>query len=352
VKLHRPLSPWVARYEHGSFGPINDGDERSDARESPLFAAGWQRVAVARDGQMFLGLSRVHGDPAYVELDDYSRPIEVAEDTLKAVIRVEQDWPVVREGLDALADAALPLRFWLLTRLDAEGDPPDPHFALLPWELVDRAADVIAAALESGARPTTVVEIRHWLTPAAPGIAGPLEQLGRGLRDDTADLTAAGTETLLANLRDLPLGRIPGRTRQKLGTLVRRLGPTEDGRHAAAAVTAERRLRDDGELPGDLSSLVLDVVPISYLDGPTPRRDRARLTVAGDPGSPVTGRLALRDGKLHVTLTGLDASVRPMTVAAGPDGSGAVPLQRVDRVFVATVRWTATDLPLRLVVIR
>ena len=60
MSVHRPLSAWVAELavRPAGLGPINDGEERSDARQLARFTDGWQRVTVPwGDHSHVLGIS-------------------------------------------------------------------------------------------------------------------------------------------------------------------------------------------------------------------------------------------------------------------------------------------------------
>ncbi|MEV6875292.1 hypothetical protein [Amycolatopsis sp. NPDC051128] len=230
TSIHRPLSAWIAHLvpNTNELGLVNDGDHRSDAREMAYFVDGWCRVAVPWGVDSFaLGLKR-GDDVVVVELDDVGAPITISPEALEAIDHIEQRWPVVdgtaADALLRLADAPLPVRYWLLERLDAEGDPPDEVFAILPWDLLDRAVDAVAAGLDLRGQVGALVEIRHWLTPAVRGLTGPIEQLDHGLRTGDRLIARLGASALLANLRDIPMLRIPERSRTGLSRLVTLLG--------------------------------------------------------------------------------------------------------------------------------
>jgi len=227
---HRPLSSWIAHLEPDSrrLGPVNDGDHRSDARQMSYFSEGWSRVAVSLGTTaQGLGLTRSDGTTV-LELDDYGAPIMVSRNAVEIVEEVEQRWPTVDgrtvERVRMLASESLPLRYWLLQRLDAEGDPPAETFAILPWELLDRVVDAVVVGLEQGRKGGTLVEIRHWLTPAVRGVTGPLEQLDHGLRANDPHAARLGASALLTGLRSVSLDRIPQHSRTGLSRLVTLLG--------------------------------------------------------------------------------------------------------------------------------
>ncbi|WP_345559764.1 hypothetical protein [Nonomuraea rosea] len=157
-------------------------------------------------------------------MDDFGRPITASRRAVEVIDRIEQQWPVIDGGtadmFGELGRESLPLRYWLLERLDAEADPPDEVFAILPWDLLDRAVEAVAAGLEPDRTVGELVEIQHWLTPAVRGLTGPLEQLDHGLRTGDRLIARFGANALLAGLHDLPLSRVPARSRAGLGRLV------------------------------------------------------------------------------------------------------------------------------------
>jgi hypothetical protein len=226
-----------------TLSPVNGGDERADAREMSHFADGWWRTAVRLGSGRVLGL--VHGTTGEtaVELDDYGAPIPVSPRGLAIVRRVESDWPRIDDAvvgdLLLLADEMLPLRYWFAERLVAEGKPPIEMFAILPWELLDHAVEVVDRALRGNNAIGDQVNVRHWLTPAVRGLSGPVEQLDHGLRVGDPLIARLGASALLANLRDMPLSRIPERSRDALGRLVVLLGRLDPlYRHLAGIVNA------------------------------------------------------------------------------------------------------------------
>jgi hypothetical protein len=223
--VHRPLSAWVSRLQDETLGPVNDCDDRADARAIESFSAGWDRAAVRWRNRTVLGLIDKAG-MMVVELDDYGRPIPITDLAFELIRAIERRWPAVELGekFQSLAGAALPLRYWLLERLAAEGDPPDEAFFILPWELLDRAVRSVLTTLATPDRAGELVEIRHWLTPAVRGLTAPLEQLDHGLRTGDGTIARLGAEGLLDRLRTIPLGRIPDESVAGLVPLVTRLG--------------------------------------------------------------------------------------------------------------------------------
>lgn len=246
--VHRPLSAWVSRLESETLAPVNDGEDRADARTIEYFSTGWNRTAVSWGHGQVLSLTADDG-AVVVELDDYGRPIPVTDSLLELVQEIEQDWPSVDpvllgNAIWRLHEAALPLRYWLLERLAAEGDPPDDVFAVLPWYLLDRAVASVLTTLGTPEQPGQLVEIRHWLTPAVRGLTGPLEQLDHGLRTGNGTIARFGVEGLLDSLQHIPLSRIPAESVASLVSLVMRLGEVEPlYRHASRVVRA--RLTED-----------------------------------------------------------------------------------------------------------
>jgi hypothetical protein len=264
--VHRPLSAWIAHLEpdSGQLGPVNDGDDSADAREMPYFSDGWQRVAVPTDaGTAALGLTS--GDATVVELDDFGAPIPASDEALRVITRLEQRWPVVDDEIQRLADEALPLRYWLLERLASEGEPQDDAFAILPWRLLDRAVAAVRRGLGPENGPGELVEIRHWLTPAVRGLTGPLEQLDHGLRVGDDTVARLGAYALLANLRDLPVSRIPEHSRRELDELVRLLGGL-DSAYLHMARVASARLADQPAVSRLRTELHSNLVPAASTD--------------------------------------------------------------------------------------
>ncbi|NUT95020.1 MAG: hypothetical protein HOY78_23655 [Saccharothrix sp.] len=235
--VHRPLSAWVSRWDGAALAPVNDGDDRADARWSTDFDIGWTRTAVQWRDKHVLGLS--DGEATVVELDDYGRPIPVTLEIASAVEHVELDWPRARPRPEDFAGAAIPLRYWLVQRLDEEGDPDVEAFHVLPWDLLDRAVASLITTLDRREEPAELVEMRYWLTPAVRGLAAPLEQLDHGLRTNDDRVARLGASSLLDNLRHIPLDRVPGNSVAGLIPLVHRLGAANPlFRHTARVVEA------------------------------------------------------------------------------------------------------------------
>jgi hypothetical protein len=296
----RPFSAWVAQVlpDVHALGPVNGGHHRADARAVPQFAQGWRRLAVPLSGDRHaLGLVNDRG-VTMAELDDHGVPIAVSLRVMPVLASVDRAWPEVDRALldeiRVLATESLSLRYWLLTRLNAEGDPPDEVFEILPWELLDRAAAAVTAGLEPGGRLGELVEIRHWLTPAVRGLTAPLEQLDHGLRTGDGHLARLGATALLNSLRDLP-SRVPHRCKPTLRSLVSRLGEVDRlYRHAARFITAA--LADGDEPPRLRTELNPVMEPAASTDGV-----RERVEQLGDEDQHVR-LVATRAGWVRVTV--------------------------------------------------
>jgi hypothetical protein len=351
---HRPLSVWVAWVNGNSLGPINNGAERADARDLDAFVdSAWGRSGVTWNGESVLALQIT--DQSVVELDDHGRPIAASPHAVEVIGDAEDRWPHVTDELLQLRDESLPLRYWLLQRLDAEGDPPDAVFALLPWELLDLAAEMVSTGLRSGGFTGPVVEMRHWLTPAVRGVTGPLEQLDHGLRTGRLDIARTGAVTLLTNLRDVPLTRIPAATRARLGTLVTLLGQADGENRALADTVAARLAGAESAVPADVSSLFALVVPASYAgtEDDVPATQPARLEFDASTtailGPEVRGRLSRRGAELVVTLTRVAADLPPLSVETGEPDAVAVRLEPSGGSLRARLPWHRPGLPERLI---
>ncbi|MFD8231830.1 hypothetical protein ACFV20_08030 [Streptomyces sp. NPDC059696] len=264
---HRPLARWVARLgatgsgAHASgpqriTGPVNDGAERTDARMLPVFRdPAWRRRSVPAhrgNGPAVPALALHHPvrGVTYVELDDHGNPLRAGARGTELVARIETRWdapPSDPDALGVLAAESLDLRHALLHRLAAETAPPPALFHTLPWDALDTVADQVLAQLDGAApagRPG--VELRHWFTPAATRLAGPLAVLERGLRERRHPAALRHeAATLLTGLLAARSERIPVRTADRLALLAERLA-TRDVllRHPARVVAS--RLRTTG----------------------------------------------------------------------------------------------------------
>jgi hypothetical protein len=360
--VHRPLSAWVAQLHADpsgllALGSVNDGDDRADARLLAGFAEDWRRTAVQWGDRHVLGLVHPATSVAVVELDDFGAPIVVSTAAAALIDRAERDWPAVDGALalefQALAEESLPLRYWLLERLDAEGAPPDTVFAVLPWELLDRAVAAVRAALDGGIGE--LVEIRHWLTPAVRGVTGPLEQLDEALRT-RPDLFIVAASALLRNLTAVPVARIPRSSREQLRGLVIALGRIDvqlthlaDEADAALAGPA---VGGPAEPPAAWFGAELVGVGYKGTSAPaTPGAATLALTASAAAllGPGVRGTVSRTAGGLAVTLARLDPAAPAMTVSTGEPGAPVVPFARRGAALTATLPWDRPELPARLV---
>ncbi|MEU6314697.1 hypothetical protein [Streptomyces sp. NPDC047014] len=258
--VHRPLSGWVRAASPGPggawtpSGPLNDGDERADARGLPRFASGWERGALAMaGGGHALALTQPATGAAVLELDDLGQPLPVSPATAGAVASVERRWPAVRlEPAEAeLLGAAHPeLRFGLLDRLAAEGRPEPESFHILPWELVDRLTVEVTAALdmaagpgEGGPRPGPPVRLRHWFSPTGSRFTAALEQLDAALRAADTPIRRVATTALCERLAEAAADRIPAPTRRRLAGLLDAVGRADVYLSATSALAADRLTR-------------------------------------------------------------------------------------------------------------
>jgi hypothetical protein len=234
--MHRPLCRWVARLATDgpgsavALGPVNDGDDRSDARNWPSFENGWirSRPSASRPGSSpvaALGLTSTATGETVVELDNFGRPVPVTESGLALVDRLEETWPEVPESLTGeewlvLSEEAFYLRYAVLRRLVDEGQPADGLFHILPWHLVDAVAESVAQNLGGSVPAGEVIELQHWFTPAVNGVTGPLEQADAGLRVGDRRTVRRGLRAVLAGLCGEHIERIPPSTRAVLAVLV------------------------------------------------------------------------------------------------------------------------------------
>ncbi|GHC53649.1 hypothetical protein ACFYN9_16765 [Streptomyces collinus] len=274
---HRPLARWVARlgtpgagaHEPGPrriTGPVNDGAERTDARTLPVFQdPAWRRRSVSahRDGNPAVPALALHHPGrgvTYVELDDHGSPLRAGERGTDLVARIEARWdapPADPDALHVLAAESLDLRHALLHRLAAETAPPPALFHALPWADLDAVAGNVLALLDGAAsveQPGT--ELRHWFTPAATRLAGPLAVLERGMRQRRHPAALRHeAASLLTGLLAVRPERIPAPTAGRLALLAERLA-TRDVlfRHPARVIAS--RLRTAGP-PGRSPSLSL-----------------------------------------------------------------------------------------------
>ncbi|MFI0924665.1 hypothetical protein ACH4TP_12140 [Streptomyces sp. NPDC021012] len=258
---HRPLSDWIARVLPGApgqppaLGRINDGDERADARFFPRFRTQpWTRTSavVERAGELCRALAlRAPDGHVVVELDDHGAPVPVSEPGTDLVASLEEQWadpPAHPEIVAGLHAESLALRYFLLHRLTRETLPPPRLFHCLPWERVDAAARSATARLhtETSSSPALPIpppdgELRHWFTPAASSLAGPLQVLEAGLRTErTGPWFGREAAHLLSGLRAAEPARLPTPTRHALAGLVDALGEADRALRHSARLVSER----------------------------------------------------------------------------------------------------------------
>jgi hypothetical protein len=255
---HRPLSAWITTVPLSADGiarwqpqcDINYGDERTDARALPGFDDGWQRRAITLDiGYPALGLTRNGSGEAVLELDNFARPVQASEGAARIISVVEDTWPdvtVPQADLAVLAGEEVPVRYLLVDRLAAEGDPPPALFHVLPWELVDQLAEQVNAML-SGAAPVQVVVLGHWFTPVGSRFTAALEQLDEGLRDQDAALLRVASTALCSRLLEVDPARLPMSTRMALARIADSLRHTNPFLTYAASKVIGRLTLDEDE---------------------------------------------------------------------------------------------------------
>ncbi|MFD6549048.1 hypothetical protein [Streptomyces sp. NPDC058398] len=228
--------------------PINDGDERADARSLPLFAEGWVRRATVTGPGRAPVLALYHPDSAlsYVELDDYGAPLPIDDRGTDLIGRIEAFWPhptFTSADLEGLATLSREIRYLLLSRLAQEGAPPPEVFHVLPWEPVIELATAVGQLLD-GALPLPLsdeaLDLGHWVTPAVIGVTGPLEQLHEGLTEGDPVLAARGGTALCAGLSSADPARLPELVTAALTEVVRRLASVNPFLRHAAILTADR----------------------------------------------------------------------------------------------------------------
>ncbi|MFF9391132.1 hypothetical protein [Streptomyces griseoluteus] len=260
---HRPLARWVARLGagpresggHRVTGLVNDGAERTDARSLPLFQdPAWRRVCLtARRGGApavpALALHHPGRGTAYVELDDYGRPLRASTAGTELVARIEARWDIPPSEPDVvrvLSGESLDLRHVLLHRLADESEPPPVLFHSLPWAGLEAVVDNVLSMLDTaGSVERPAFELRHWFTPAVTRLAGPLAVLERGMREGREPIVLRReAAALLTGLLAARPERIPGATTRRLALLAERLGAQDRLlRHTARVITV--RLRPD-----------------------------------------------------------------------------------------------------------
>ncbi|HEX8868884.1 MAG TPA: hypothetical protein VF821_24700, partial [Lentzea sp.] len=146
---HRPLSDWVRRADSRS--SINDGNERSDARTLPTFEEGWIRRIHTSAGVRALALHHPASGETVVELDDFGNPLEIDDAGVELVGRIEERWPDGRLDADdtaVLESLSREIRYFLLNRLAAEGEPSPGLFHALPWAPVHEMAVAVTELVQ------------------------------------------------------------------------------------------------------------------------------------------------------------------------------------------------------------
>ncbi|MER7725954.1 hypothetical protein [Streptomyces sp. NPDC096323] len=286
VPTHRPLSGWVARFEPGDtpgapglLGPINDGDERADARTAARFHThGWTRADAVVRGQSGVPVRalslRAPDGSLLVELDDRGAPVEVSAGGVDLVAGLEERWadaPADPATVNRLADESVELRYFLLHRLDVETTAPAALFHCLPWHRVEAAARAASALLdepgpeaesEAGTgtgsgrepRPAPYGELRHWFTPAATSLAGPLSVLEAGLRTvRPGPWFGREASALLTGLLTVDTARLPPAARAALAGLALRIGAMPALHHSAWLAAARLSAPEPGAEADDLA---------------------------------------------------------------------------------------------------
>ncbi|MYT75209.1 MULTISPECIES: hypothetical protein [unclassified Streptomyces] len=259
--VHRPLTSWVRAAVSTSgggwtpVGPLNEGDERTDARSLPRFASGWQRVALPLDGDGHaLALSEPATGSAVFELDDLGQPLPAGPEVARTVAALERRWPADRwEPAEAeeLRAADPGLRFSLLDRMTAEGRPVPECFHILPWERVDRLAARVRAAIEGagdhpapgGTEAAGTVRLRHYFSPAGSRFTAALEQLDAALHAGDTEVRRVATTTLCTRLAGAATGRIPERTRERLTELLGAVGRADPFLSSTSELAVDRLAR-------------------------------------------------------------------------------------------------------------
>ncbi|MZF87520.1 hypothetical protein [Streptomyces sp. SID5643] len=332
--VHRPLSDWVVRIGPPSSGPnlINDGDERADARHLPLFAEGWVRRSVtAGPGHTpVLALHSPVSSLTYVELDDYGAPLSLEQSGTELINRIETSWPNPDLGpadLAAVATLSRQIRYLLLHRLSQEGSPAPGVYHSLPWGPVAELASAVVRMLDE-AQPSPLSEealdLGHWVTPAAVGVTGPLEQLYEGLADPDPVLTARGGTALCSGLNSADPARFPAPVRGILADVVRRLASVNPFLRHAATLAADRLTGFastglvttlDSDLPKAAAGTD-DRTAIRRLGGSGPFSVRAEVTASGR--LKITVQLSVEATTERNRLLDLYGCVfAPVTVSAG-----------------------------------
>ncbi|MER8009623.1 hypothetical protein [Streptomyces sp. NPDC094149] len=267
---HRPLSDWIARVRSAEprqpavLGPVNDGNERTDARTMARFGTwAWTRTNVLTiwQGVPCRALALLAPDGTLVvELDDVGAPIPVSEAGTRLVARLETEWdalPADPATVSSLRAESTALRYFLLHRAARETQAPAQLFHCLPWERVTASADSATALLRvltqapgAEALPPPDGELRHWFAPAVTSLAGPLQVLEAGLRTGRAG-PWFGREAahLLNGVVSADTARLPRTTRHALARLADALGEADRVLHHTAQQAATRLRNSVGIAP-------------------------------------------------------------------------------------------------------
>ncbi|MFG2977158.1 hypothetical protein ACGFYY_29750 [Streptomyces sp. NPDC048331] len=333
-----------------AYGPVNEGDERADARSLDRFRTGWERgsLPLSGGGHALALIDPTTGE-AVLELDGLGQPLPADPVTAEAVAAIERRWPAERlEPIEqALLAAAAPgLRYSLLDRLAAEGRPEPDCFHVLPWERVDRLADEVTAALDAsgpahGDTPAhRPVRLRHYFAPAGSRFTAALEQLGSALRASDPRRRRVATTALCARLAGAATGRIPRPTRERLILLLDAVGRGDAFLSATAALAVER-LAGAFAGPGGASAGPgrADVV-WHRLDYGRPASVRNEFAPAAAGGADSAQDGVLRSA-FTLTLTVQDDSALYIAVSAPLDTADAALLaQGYDEVLLLPVHVT------------
>lgn len=181
-------------------------------------------------------------------------------------------------------------------------------------------------------------ELRHWFTPAATSLAGPLSVLEAGLRDDRAGLWfGREAAALLTGLLTTDPARLPVSTKAALAALAERLGADPALRHGARLVGARlaRSAPGPSTVLEELSLTArLDSEFVLLASSGEPEDEDERVVTLRE--RPLTAELAVtRDGMVDIDLMIEDDGRAPGRTAA-QDGTLCYPVR------VSPVRGTAT----------
>ncbi|MFF0258341.1 hypothetical protein ACFYR2_05895 [Streptomyces microflavus] len=303
--VHRPLSDWVVRVGPSSSGTnlINDGDERADARNLPVFAEGWvrRRLTAGPEHTPVLALYNPVSSLTYAELDDDGAPLPLDESGTELIDQIETSWPHPEFGpadLAAMATLSRQIRYLLLHRLSQEGSPAPEVYHSLPWEPVAELASAVVRMLD-GAQPSPLsdkaLDLGHWVTPAAVGVTGPLEQLYEGLADPDPVLAARGGTALCTGLSSADPARFPAPVRDILADVARRLASVNPFLRHAASMAADR-------LTGVASTALITALDSDLPKAAAGTDDRTAVRRLGDSGPLSVRAEVTASGRLKITV--------------------------------------------------